>query len=164
MGGRQVLTGVEYGNIYDHFSITYEYADGARLLSNCRQQPGCYGDMSAQVLGSAGTAEIRERKGGLTVRSEKGNWTYEGPANDVYQSEHDEFFAAIRSGNPINNGEYMAKSTLLAIMGRQAAYTGQAITWEMALDSQDDLTPPAYDWHAPLADPAIAVPGVTRFV
>jgi len=164
MGGRQALTGVEYGNIYDHFSITYEYASGAKLFSNCRQQPGCHNDMSAQVQGSRGAADIRERKGGLVIRTEKDTWTYAGPSNDVYQTEHDEFFAAIRSGNPINNGDYMAKSTLLAIMGRMAAYTGQSVTWEAALHSQEDLTPAAYDWHAPLAEPPIAVPGVTRFV
>ncbi len=164
LGGRQVLTAPEFGNIYDHFSVTYEYASGAKLFSNCRQQPGCVGDMSAHVLGSKGTVDISERKRGLVIKSEQGNWTYDGPANDVYQTEHDELFASIRSGTPINNGEYMAKSTLLAIMGRMAAYTGQEITWEMALDSQEDLTPPAYDWSTPLAEPAIAVPGLTRFV
>ena len=66
----------------------------------------------------------------------------------MYQTEHDELFASIRAGKPINNGEYMAKSTLLAIMGRMAAYTGQEITWEMALNSKEDLTPPRYDWDA----------------
>ena len=64
----------------------------------------------------------------------------------MYQTEHDELFASIRSGKPINNGEYMARSTLLAIMGRMATYTGQEITWEMALNSKEDLTPAKYDW------------------
>ena len=82
----------------------------------------------------------------------------------MYQTEHDELFASIRSGKPINNGEYMAKSTLLAIMGRMAAYTGQEITWEMALNSKEDLTPPRYDWNVKLPDPPIALPGVTKFV
>ena len=66
----------------------------------------------------------------------------------MYQTEHDELFASIRNGKPINNGEYMAKSTLLAIMGRMAAYTGQEITWEMALNSKEDLSPTRYDWDA----------------
>jgi hypothetical protein len=82
----------------------------------------------------------------------------------MYQTEHNELFASIRSGKPINNGEYMAKSSLLAIMGRMAAYTGQPITWEMALNSREDLTPPAYDWKALLRDPAVGMPGVTKFV
>jgi len=82
----------------------------------------------------------------------------------MYQTEHDELFASIRKSQPINNGEYMARSTLLAIMGRMAAYTGQQITWEMALNSKEDLSPTEYNWHAapPLA--RVAVPGQTRFV
>ena len=67
----------------------------------------------------------------------------------MYQAEHDDLFAAIRAGKPINNGEYMARSTLLAIMGRMAAYTGQEVTWEMALNSKEDLSPARYDWDAP---------------
>ena len=73
-------------------------------------------------------------------------------------------FASIRSGKPINNGDYMARSTLLAIMGRMAAYTGQLITWEMALNSKEDLSPPRYDWDVPLAMPPVAMPGKARFV
>jgi predicted dehydrogenase len=163
MGGRQALTGPEYGNIYDHFSVVYEYPDGARLVSNCRQQPGCKNDMSAHALGTKGRADFVERKKGLRIEAAGGTWHYDGPANNIYQTEHDEFFASIRSGRPINNGEYMAKSTLLAIMGRIAAYTGQEITWEMALNSKENLSPARYDWDAaPPASP-IAVPGQTAF-
>jgi hypothetical protein len=82
----------------------------------------------------------------------------------MYQTEHGELFASIRNGKPINNGEYMAKSTLLAIMGRMAAYTGQQITWDMATNSKEDLTPPKYDWNIELAVPPVARPGVTKFV
>ena len=124
MGGRQVLTGPEYGQIYDHFSVVYEYADGARLFSNCRQQPGCKNDMSAQVLGTKGTRRHRGAAQGLADRIDERTWHYDGPENKMYQTEHDELFASIRSGRPINNGDYMAASTLLAIMGRMAAYTG----------------------------------------
>jgi hypothetical protein len=81
----------------------------------------------------------------------------------MYQAEHDELFASIRSGKPLNNGEYMAKSTLLAIMGRMAAYTGQAITWEQAMKSKEDLSPPKYDWDVKLPVPAVAIPGKTKF-
>jgi predicted dehydrogenase len=163
-GGRQVRTGPEFGHIYDHFSVTYEYANGAKLFSNCRQQKGCNNDMSAQAVGTKGRAEFAERKRGLAIKSPSGDWTYEGPESDLYQIEHNELFASIRAGQPINNGEYMARSTLLAIMGRMAAYTGKVITWEMALNSKEDLTPPKYAWDVPLSVPPVAMPGVTKFV
>ena len=158
MGGRQVRTGPEYGNIFDHHSVTYEFANGTKLFSNCRQQPGCYNDMSCYATGSKGTAEISERV--PMIMTDK-QWKFRGPQNNIYQTEHDELFASIRNGKPINNGEYMAKSTLLAIMGRMATYTGQMITWEQAMNSKEDLTPAKYEW-GPIPTPAIAVPGVTQ--
>jgi predicted dehydrogenase len=164
LGGRQVRTGPEFGHIYDHFSVTYEYDDGTRLFSNCRQQANCVGDMSCHVLGTKGTAHLNERKRGMRINSDAGEWRYDGPENNLYQTEHDELFASIRKGTPINNGDYMARSTLLAIMGRMAAYTGEAITWEMAMNSKEDLTPPAYDWNAKLPVPPVALPGITEFV
>lgn len=164
LGGRQVRTGPEFGHIYDHFSVTYEYENGTKLFSNCRQQAGCDNDMSAHVLGTKGTVVLNERKRGMRIKSDSGEWTYDGPENNLYQTEHDELFASIRKGQPINNGQYMAHSTLLAIMGRMAAYTGEAITWEMALNSQEDLTPPAYDWEVKLAMPPVAMPGITKYV
>ena len=163
MGGRQVLTEPEYGQIYDHFSVTYEYADGTRLFSNCRQQPGCKNDMSMQVLGTRGRAELSERRKGLSIRGVGGDWWFDGPKNQMYQAEHDELFAGIRAGRPINNGEYMARSTLLAIMGRMAAYTGQEVSWEMAMNSKDDLSPARYDWDSPPPPSTVAVPGQTPF-
>jgi len=162
-GGRQVLTGTEYGHIYDHFSVIYEYANGARLVSTCRQQPKCKNDMSVNLTGTKGMAMLSERTRGISFTGAT-PWTYDGPANEMYQAEHDALFASIRSGKPINNGEYMAKSTLLAIMGRMAAYTGQQISWEMAMNSKEDLNPPKYDWAVKLKEPAVAVPGETRFV
>ena len=119
------------GHIYDHFSVMYEYDNGAKLFSNCRQQRRLRSnDMSCHVLGTKGTANLGERRRGMLIKSDAGDWSYTGEENNMYQTEHDELFASIRNGQPINNGEYMAKSTLLAIMGRMAAYTGQAITWD----------------------------------
>jgi hypothetical protein len=158
MGGRQVRTGPEYGNIFDHHSVTYEYANGAKLFSNCRQQAGCYNDMSCYVTGTKGSADISERVPSILTDN---LWRYRGPKNDIYQTEHDELFASIRNGKPINNGDYMAKSTLLAIMGRMATYTGQTITWEQAMNSKEDLTPAKYEWGS-IPTPAIAIPGVTQ--
>jgi predicted dehydrogenase len=163
MGGRSVLASTEYGNIYDHFSVVYEYENGARLVSNTRQHPKTKGDMSAVALGSKGRSLLSEKDAGMWIKGEK-DWVFEGPNPNLYDEEHRELFASIRAGKPINNGEYMAKSTLLAIMGRMAAYTGQQITWKMAMESKEDLTPPKWDWSAKLPDPPVAIPGVTRFV
>ncbi len=163
LGGRQVRTGEEYGHIYDHFSVVYEYDSGVKLFSNCRQQKSCKNDISAHVIGAKGRADLSEHRKGLVIKTAS-DWYYTGPANDMYQTEHDELFRAIREGKPINNGEYMAKSTLLAIMGRMAAYTGQLITWEMALHSKEDLTPSKYDWNLKLPVPPVAMPGQTKFV
>jgi predicted dehydrogenase len=162
LGGRQVRTGPQSGNIYDHHSVVYEYPNGSKLHSNCRQIPGCHNNMSAQATGTKGKAFFSESRGGLKITGEQ-PWTYTGLENNFYQTEHDELFASIRNGKPINNGEYMAKSTLLAIMGRMATYTGQAITWEQAMNSKEDLTPASYDWGA-LPTPPVAMPGLTKFV
>jgi predicted dehydrogenase len=161
MGGREVRKGPEYGNIFDHHSVVYEYADGAQLISNTRQMEGCKSDISVKVLGADGTAFLNERRNGVRI-SGKDPWAYSGTERSMYQVEHDELFASIRAGTPINNGEYMAKSSLLAIMGRMATYTGQEITWDMAWNSKEDLTPPRYEW-GDLATPQVAVPGVTKF-
>jgi predicted dehydrogenase len=163
MGGRQQRTGPEFGNIYDHFAVVYEFANGAKMFSNCRQQVGCKNDISAQVFGTKGRAQLSERRKGLRIQTTS-EWVFDGPENQMYQTEHDELFASIRRGEPINNGEYMARSTLIAIMGRMAAYTGKEITWEMALNSQEDLTPPHYDWNLELPVPPIAIPGQTKFL
>jgi hypothetical protein len=155
-----VRTGPEFGNIYDHFSVIYEYEDGVRLFSHCRQQPGCANDISARVFGSLGSAEISERRQVITGPNA---WETRGRDNNFYQTEHDELFAAIRKSQPINNGDYMAKSTLMAILGRMAAYTGQSISWEEAFQSKEDLTPPKYDWGS-IETPSIALPGITKFI
>ncbi|MBX9583772.1 MAG: Gfo/Idh/MocA family oxidoreductase [Gemmataceae bacterium] len=162
-GGRAVLTGPDSGNIYDHFAVVYEYKDGATLVSHCRQQPGCKNDMSVRVAGRKGRALLAERTDGLVIRGDGGTWSYDGPGNQMYQAEHDALFAAVRAGKPVNNGGYMARSTLLAIMGRMAAYTGRQVTWEAALNSAEDLSPPRYGWDVPLPEPPAAVPGRTKF-
>lgn len=159
MGGRQVRTGPEFGHIYDHFSVVYEYEGGARLYSNCRQQTGCSNEMSAEVVGTKGRADLNERRIALAGENP---WKQEDRANDIYQTEHDVLFAAIRKDEPVNNGEYMAKSTLMAIMGRMSAYTGQAITWQQALNSKEDLMPAKLEW-GPVETPPVAIPGKTKF-
>lgn len=116
--------------------------------------------MSAFAIGSKGRATVSESKLNITNDT---TWQFDEPVKNMYQVEHDELFAGIRSGNPINNGQYMAQSTLMAIMGRMASYTGQEITWDQAMNSTEDLSPPSYQWGT-APEVVIARPGITRFV
>ena len=163
-GGRQVRVDPIYGNIYDHFAITYEYANGAKGFHFSRQQPNCENSYKAEIFGSDGIARAFA-SGEHSIRGRR-NWDYEGEENQMYQTQHDELFASIRSGMPINDGEFMAKSTLIGIMGRMAAYTGRKVTYEMALNSSEALGPAINDWSMfPEADlMLVAMPGVTPFV
>ncbi|MGI8605236.1 MAG: Gfo/Idh/MocA family protein [Verrucomicrobiales bacterium] len=161
LGGRQVRTGPEYGNIFDHHSVIYEFASGVKLHAYCRQFTGGVNDISVQVVGSKGTASLSQR--GLEITTDS-TWRYTGEKNNQSQTEHDELFASIRNGQPINNGDYMSKTTLMAIMGRMATYTGKKITWEKAMNSQENLSPDQYDWDAAPPKSEVAIPGVTRFI
>jgi len=115
--------------------------------------------MTSYAHGSNGRAEIAERRLEITADS---TWRFDKKVKNMYQVEHDELFAGIRAGRPLNNGEYMAQSTLLAILGRMATYTGQEVTWLQAMNSQLELSPDKYAWgSAPEVN--IAMPGVTQF-
>ncbi|REK12463.1 MAG: gfo/Idh/MocA family oxidoreductase [Planctomycetota bacterium] len=157
LGGRQVRTDDKWGNIYDHFSVIYEYENGTRLFANCRQMAGCSVDVSDHLFGTKGTAEMMRAK----IEGEN-PWRYRGDKPSMYEEEHRAMFGAIRSGNPINNGLYMANSTMLAIMGRMAAYTGQTLTWDQCINSSEDLSPESYEWGEVSINP-VAMPGLTRF-
>ena len=161
IGGRQVPA--HGGNIYDHFEVNYEYADGVRGFLGCRQQSNCYSENKDYLMGAKGLANIGGRRQAVEIIGEK-DWHYEGPQPDMYQVEHDELFASIRAGKPINDGVRMCTSTLMAIMGRMAAYTGQEITWEMAMNSKEQLVPEKLDWQMALNVPPLAMPGITKFV
>jgi predicted dehydrogenase len=164
-GGRQTRTAPEFGNIFDHFSVVYEYANGARGFHFSRQQAGCFSDNSDYIMGADGVAHIVRAFSGPFVVKGKNSWRFrEDKLTNMYQNEHDEFFASIRTGKPINDGIRMAHSTLLAIMGRMAAYTGQEITWEQAMNSQETLVPAEMNWKVPVPVPAVAMPGQTKFV
>jgi predicted dehydrogenase len=161
-GGRAVRTDPKYGNIYDHFNTTYEWASGVRCFSSCRQWANAAAtDVSDHVYGTKGVAHIQEHH---IVPAGGAEWRYatEGP-DDMYQNEHNALFAAIRNGDAINNGAYMCNSTLMAIMARMSAYTGQEIAWEQALNSQLDLSPEKLAWGDAPQRP-IARPGETEFV
>ena len=160
VGGRQARVEAERGNVYDHFSVTYEYADGRRGFHMCRQIANCPFDNSDLVLGTKGRCEINGWGPRHVIEGEN-PWTFTGDKNDMYQQEHDELFASIRSGTPINDGVWMAHSTLTAVMGRMAAYTGQTVTWEQALQSTDQVVPETLAFGEIEAAP-VAIPGRTK--
>lgn len=160
MGGRQVRTDRKYGNVYDHFSVVYEYEGGAKVFAQCRQMDGCFNNTDDHVFGTKGQAQVQRH----TVTAGGTTWTPEGKHDfgRMYQVEHDELFAAVRAGKPINDGEAAVHSTLMAILGRQAAYTGQRVTWQQMLESQQSLVPNTLAWGtAPEA--VVAMPGKTKF-
>ncbi len=158
VGGRQVRTDPKYGNVYDHFNTTYEWENGVKGFSACRQQNGCYREVNDYLIGTKGRCDVFKHR----IDGEN-NWRFKGRARNMYQNEHDALFAAIRKNEPINNGEYMCKSTMMAIMGRMSAYTGQSITWDQAWNSTEDFTPVDYSWRDVAVAP-VAIPGVTKFI
>jgi predicted dehydrogenase len=163
VGGRQARTDAKYGNIWDHFSVVYEYEGGVRGYHHCRHWPNTPNQVRDYILGSKGTADVFGTPGPSISGPNK--WRYRGATGkfNMYQSEHDEMYAALRSGKPINNAEQAAYSSLLAIMGRMAAYTGQIVTWDQAMGSEQQLVPTEFAWGEAPSRP-VPVPGVTKFV
>lgn len=161
MGGREVRRGPDTGEIFDHHAVEFEYADGSRMFSYCRHIPNCWDSVSEHAQGTKGHADI---SGAQIVATGGEKWRYRGPRNNPYQTEHDDLFASIRAGNPINEGEFGAYATMTSIMGRMATYSGKMITWEDALHSELNLSPTEFAWNATPPVPAVAVPGVTRTV
>jgi predicted dehydrogenase len=160
VGGRQAPN--NQGNIFDHMFVVYEFADDVRGFMGQKQIGNTYSDNSDYLIGSEGFGW----SGGWNPPhiKAKQNWRYSGPKPDMYQIEHNELFASIRSGEPLNDGQRMAQSTLMGLMGRMAAYTGQEITWEQALNSQETLVPDPIDWKMKLEIAPMAMPGVTKFI
>jgi len=163
LGGRQVRVGPEYGDVFDHHALVYEYASGARMYAYGRQHAGCFNSVDDVILGTRGRCELQ--RGRITGAV---NWQYRGPQRAMHDEEHVALFRAIRTGRPLNNGPYMATSTMLAVMARLATWTGQAVTWEQVMNSKQSLAPAAYTWDAtPPTTPdargnyPIALPGVS---
>ena len=150
------------GNTFDCGFVAYEYASGIRGFLGCRSHAGCYTENADYVIGTKGILTIG--RGRVPVIEGETNWRYDGPPANMYQTEHDELFASIRQGKPINDGTRMAHTTLMGIMGRMAAYTGREVTWEQALNSQQSLVPEKLDWNTQVDQPPLAVPGLTELV
>lgn len=161
-GGRQSRVAEKWGNIYDHFAIEFDYGNGVKGFNFCRQQVGCSNRNSVEVIGSQGNALF---DGGVHKITGKTNWQHQGATKNMYQVQHDELFAFIRNGKPMNEGEMMANSTMLGIISRMSAYSGQTITWEQAINSNQVLGPAfnEYSWDLKYLAPEPAKPGITKF-
>ena len=164
-GGRQVRTEEIFGNIFDHFAVEFEYENGAKAFHFCRQQKNCSRSYHVEMWGTKGKCVVDVIRRQHEIMGEN-PWRYRGEGNDMYQQEHDELFASIRAGKPMNDGEWMLHSNLMGIMGRMAAYTGQTITYEEALNSEEKLgpDPEEYTWDLVVEGPPVAKPGITKFI
>lgn len=159
LGGRQQRTGPEYGHIYDHFAVEFEYPGGVRVTSLCRQQSDCVSRVTEHLVGTKGTATPAS-----SIEGENA-YTFSGDAMNPFVQEHAHLIASIRAGEPINEGRQLAESTLAAIMGRMAAYTGQEVTRRFLLEESTlNLMPPVDLDFGPMETPPVAVPGVTPLV
>jgi predicted dehydrogenase len=169
MGGRQVRTGKEFGEIYDHHYVEFEYADGSIMNSQCRHIKGTYAKVDEMLVGTKGVVKC-----GDAVISNKGTSLYQfdkKTENNPYQTEHDELFAAIAKGEyKFADADNGANSTMTALLGRMATYSGQVIEFDKALNSGINIMPAKFAWDAnpPIMPDAngfypIATPGVTKY-
>ena len=153
-GGRQVRTNPRWGNVYDHFSTVFEWANGVKMFSNCRQMANCLNDVNDYVVGTKGTARVLSRE----IKTEgKVTWEFKEKTDSMYDVEHQHLFRSIREGKPINDGKIMSQSTLVAIMGREACYTGGRVKWSTLKESTKKLGPETLEFGdytpAPVAQP-----------
>ncbi len=168
MGGREInLGGTDDGVIFDHFATEFDFADGSTAYSYCRHQPGCWNSVSEHVVGTKGKCDVSGHKitGGDQWRFKK-----EG-AKDPYQQEHDDLFTAIRNNQEYSEAVRGAESTMTAIFGRMAGYSGKELDWDAAIGSKIELLPKnlAWDAEAPV-NPGLdgyyprAIPGKTEVI
>ncbi len=168
MGGRANCFGPSYGDLFDHQAIVYEYADGVRMFGLCRNHVDCYNELSDTIFGTKGVAHLVKHRIEVGGKTE---WRFRDSKPSMYDQEHVALFDSIRSGNPVNNAEYMFNSTLLALLGAAVCKTGDQITWEEALGSEESVELDEYGFDAqppilPNDDGTydIPVPGLTEFV
>jgi predicted dehydrogenase len=158
LGGRQVRVGDRHGHIYDHFAVEFEYPNGVTVFSQCRQINGCQNNVSELVVGTLGSSNCANRID--PKRGEK--WRFSGESASAYRLTHEHLIGSVLAGAPINEAQAIAESTMTGILGREAAYSGQSITWERAMTSDTRLGPPSYtETSYPI--PSVAMPGQYRF-
>jgi myo-inositol 2-dehydrogenase/D-chiro-inositol 1-dehydrogenase len=159
LGGRQVRTGSEYGQIFDHFAVEFEYPDDVRMFSQCRQINDCDNLVEEAVVGTGGKSNCKS-----IIRPKKGStWRYRKQQVNAYQQEHADLIASIRAGTPINEARAIAESTMTGILGREAVYSGKTITWDAAMQSTRRLGPQQIAL-GPYPTPPVAMPGRYRFL
>lgn len=168
MGGRQTRENIpERGDVYDHFAIAYEWADGRRAFMNCRQQADCYNENTDWIAGTKGQCFINGWGPTQWIKDPAGKILWQNPANgpkpNMYQVEHNELFKSIREGKVHNDGDWMVNSCLMGVLGRMAAYSGQQATWEQAATSTESLSPPKYEL-GDLAMPTEKKPGQYKII
>jgi hypothetical protein len=129
LAGRSTMFDGRFGDVFDHHAVVYEFANEVPIYAFCRTTDGCYAQNSSDVRGTKGKASLLScRIWGETT------WNWSGNC-DPYQREHDVLFASIRSGNPVNNGDYMVRSTTITVMGQLSCYTGKEVTWDQVTKS-----------------------------
>lgn len=138
LGGRSSMIEPTYGDVFDHHSVIYEFPNGVRVYAFCRTTTGCYDEVSSLVAGTKGRANLTS-----CVITGENKWRWRGQG-DPYQIEHDTLFAGIRSGKPVNNGDYLARSTMITVMGQISCYTGKEVSWEQ-INASDFYYPPKPD-------------------
>ncbi|MCB1227176.1 MAG: Gfo/Idh/MocA family oxidoreductase [Verrucomicrobiales bacterium] len=159
-GGRQVPS--PGGNIYDHFHAAYDWGDGIICNLGSRQIKGCDNQVLDVIHGTKGTLTIG--KGTAPYIMGEKRWRFRGEDRNMYDVEHEALFSAIREGKVINDGDRMMLSTLVAILGREVAYTGKRITWEQILASKQDLAPDTLKWGDSFDPGPRPEPGITPFI
>ena len=173
-GGRQKRTDSKFGNVYDHFGLTYEYDDGVKIYFFCRQQNNTTPSYAVELIGKDGRCYVDCRTGEHKITG-KNAWNLadttkftdaeaykQTKVRGMYQGEHDELFASIRANKPMNDGEWMTRSNMMALAGRMAVYTGETITYDQALNSTEVLFPEDISWDTKY-DISVAIPGITAF-
>ena len=170
MGGRSTLRGEIYGNVFDHSSVVYDFPNGVRVYAYCRTIDNCYNENSSLILGTKGRCDLLK----LKITGET-NWESTGAKNknNAYDLEHVALFNGIRTGKPVNNGDYMVRSTLITLMGQFSSYTGKEVTWEQINASDFYYAPRPEDCHAGMEAPVkpdangiypVFVPGETKLL
>jgi predicted dehydrogenase len=139
MGGCQVRKGKDYGETFDHHMIEFTYPDGTVMASQCRHIPGCWNSVAEHVHGTKGYADVS----GTKIYGPKGDvlYSYGRGGGDGHQQEHHDLFADLRAGRLPNEGEAGAHSTMTAIFGRMATYSGQNLNWDKCLNSEVVISP-----------------------
>lgn len=156
MGGRQQRTQEKFGNVYDHFTVFFDFPTGQKAYFTCRQQKGASRRVEESVLGTNGQAEVLAHR----VTPKAGSpWIYKEKKPSMYLQEQLAFFKSIRDGQPLNNSHYMCNSTMMAIMGRMAAYSGKTLTWEECINDEQRLGPTEYTWTDDVPNAEVAIPG-----